>query len=104
MPKYSNVEIAAIIIERLTDVASVAAPFSAETELLGSQAVIDSLGLVTLLVSLEEAFGGHLDLSSSFMDLGTVEGEENPFRTVRALSAHIEYLLANQDAAPGLKR
>jgi hypothetical protein len=62
------------------------------TRLLGAGAVIDSVGFVSLLVSLEQQLPGPVDLASSFMN--QPDGE-NSFSTVGSLTRHIQALMTN---------
>ncbi|HET9372553.1 MAG TPA: hypothetical protein VFO19_19960 [Vicinamibacterales bacterium] len=65
----------------------------AETALLGPNASLDSVGFVTLLVTLEGDLGNRVDLSEAFLADGGA-GPDSPFRTVGTLAAHIRAKLA----------
>jgi hypothetical protein len=90
---YTRDQIFAIVRDTLTAVAPDAGPVADDTRLLGSQAAIDSVGFVTLLVSLEQNLDNAVDLSASFMAQGDIDEGRNPFRTVGALTAHVHDLL-----------
>jgi hypothetical protein len=64
----------------------------ASTPLAGSGAVLDSVGLVGLLFTLEQAIP-KLDLASSLMEGAEQPVEEGPFRTAGSLADHIHNLL-----------
>lgn len=66
---------------------------SVDSVLLGQKEGLDSLGLVNLIVSveqkIEEDFG--LSVSLGLEDAGL--GEENPFRTVKTLAKYISRVI-----------
>jgi len=68
----------------------------AGTRLTGSEAVLDSVGFVTLLIALEQNLGNSLDLAASFLEVGGSEGESNPFHTVGSLADHIHRLSSRE--------
>jgi acyl carrier protein len=72
--------------------------FGADTQLVGPQAVLDSVGLVTLLVALEESLDNSVDLSASFLEPDDSEDGPDPFSTVGSLADHISGLVAGRDA------
>lgn len=71
-----------------------AAAVSEQTRLVGDGALLDSVGLVSLLINLEQRLDNTVDLASSFMANASVAEEEHPFRTVGALAEHIHQLVA----------
>jgi acyl carrier protein len=72
--------------------------FGADTHLVGPQAVLDSVGLVTFLVALEESLDNAVDLSASFLQPDDSEDRTDPFSTVGSLVDHITGLLAGRGA------
>ena len=68
-------------------------PLSDDTALSGEGGRLDSLGLVNLVVLVEQyvedSFGCHVGLT----DGEAVSGDESPFHTVASLSRHITMLL-----------
>lgn len=68
----------------------------ASTRLMGAGAVIDSIGFVNLLVSLEAALPGGIDLAASYMQQSEVGDGDGPFSTIGSLTAHISSLIAQQ--------
>ena len=84
--------IEAAITTALTRIAPAARIDGPDTRLLGDGAVIDSIGFVSLLVSLEEQLPGPLDLATAFVD--QPDGD-SPFATVGSLTRHILVLRAN---------
>jgi hypothetical protein len=93
-----------IIGDALTGIAPQTESVDAHTSLLGAQAVLDSTGFVTLLISLEQNLGGAVDLAASFMEVGDVEEASNPFQTVGSLANHINALLTSAGALPATDR
>lgn len=73
--------------------------FGADTHLVGPEAVIDSVGLVTLLVAVEESLDNAVDLSASFLQPDDSEDRTDPFSTVGSLADHIAGLLAGRGAS-----
>jgi acyl carrier protein len=87
-------DIVHVVVDTLTLVVPTITVADADTSLMGSEAVVDSVGFVTLLVSLEQNLAGKVDLVSSFSALGDVAEKDHPFRTVNSLASHIQSLLA----------
>jgi hypothetical protein len=88
----SEDEIRKAVLESVKTVAPDAGPVGSGTYLTGSEAVLDSVGFVTLLVDLEGRLGNGVDLSTSFMEHDAVDEASSPFRTVDSLVAHIQHL------------
>lgn len=63
------------------------------TCLLGPKSVLDSLGLVTLLVDLEQCLEEKSKLSLSLADERALSQKRSPFRSVQSLSDYISNLL-----------
>lgn len=84
--------IEAVITTALAKIAPAATIDGPDTRLLGDGAVVDSIGFVSLLVSLEEQLPGPVDLATAFMD--QPDGD-SPFATVGSLTRHILVLLAS---------
>jgi len=85
-------EIRKAVLESVKTVAPDAGPVGNNTYLTGSEAVLDSVGFVTLLVDLEGRLGNRVDLSTSFMEYDGADEATSPFRTVDSLAAHIQRL------------
>lgn len=90
--RFSENEIRQAVIDSVTTVAPDAGPIGTDTCLFGSQAILDSVGFVTLLVDLEGRLGNGVDLSTSFMEQDGVDEASNPFLTVESLTNHIQRL------------
>ena len=68
-----------------------------ETRLLGSQSVLDSMQLVSLIVTIEreveDEFGGALTLA----DERALSMEASPFRSIQSLADYIAILIRDAD-------
>ena len=68
-------------------------PIDESTCLIGHQSVLDSLGLVTLLVDLEQRLDEEYGLSLTLADERAMSRQQSPFRTVQALADYICLLI-----------
>lgn len=84
------------VIEAVATVRPDADAVGQQTRLIGSGALLDSVGLVSLLINLEQRLDNAVDLASSFMTSANLAEEEHPFRTVGSLTEHIQQLLADR--------
>ncbi len=66
---------------------------SVDTVLLGESSPLDSLGLVTLIVVLEERIEDEFDEVIALADDEAFSDEKGPFANVNALTNHISSLL-----------
>jgi acyl carrier protein len=64
-----------------------------ETRLLGKNAALDSLGLVTLIVELESRIEARYDVVLTLADERAMSQQRSPFRSVGALADYIGALL-----------
>ena len=70
-------------------------PQSPETPLFGNDGVLDSMELVALLISVEEALMDE-GLEVSLSDERAMSQSRSPFRSVESLKGYIEELLQEQ--------
>jgi acyl carrier protein len=82
----SRETVAALVVETLASVDPEGAGADESTELLGR---LDSLGLVTLVVDLEERLEDELDLPVSLATEHALSRRHSPFRTVGTLTAYV---------------
>ena len=68
---------------------------SPETRLYGAGSDIDSLGLVGLLIELEERVSARYGVPISLTDERAMSQEHSPFRTVGSLAAYLADRLAD---------
>ena len=64
-----------------------------DTVLIGPRGILDSLGLVNLIVLTEQKFEEEFERIITIADEQTLSQNDNPFRTVRSLVDHISLLL-----------
>ncbi len=93
-------ELTAIILDAFTTVVrrsgvSKQGGVSPQTRLYGAGSDIDSLGLVGLLIELEERVSERYGVPVSLTDEHAMSQEHSPFRTVGSLAAYLDDLLAN---------
>jgi hypothetical protein len=93
---YAAKEMLRLVTDSIEAVAPNLGVMTAESRLTGSGAVLDSIGFVTLLVSIEQNLNGRVDLAASFMAQGNPDSSENPFRTVGSLADHLQALLSSK--------
>jgi acyl carrier protein len=70
-----------------------AADLGPETPLLGRAGVLDSLGLVTLVVALEQTLEDEYGVSVSLADERALSERKSPFRTIGTLAEYAERLI-----------
>jgi acyl carrier protein len=73
-----------------------ALPLSPETALLGSGSMLDSLALVTLVVSIEGQLADKAGVPIALANERALSQRASPFRTVATLAAYIQALLDEQ--------
>jgi hypothetical protein len=94
---WSPKELETVVLDTIGSINPGLVAVSAETALMGESAILDSVGLVTLLVSLEERLEGAVDLAASFLAQQNPDSSEHPFRTVGSLAVHLsEQLVATR--------
>jgi acyl carrier protein len=64
-------------------------PLDESISLIGPRSILDSLGLVTLLVDLEQRLDDEYALSLTLADERAMSQKHSPFRTVRSLADYI---------------
>jgi D-alanine--poly(phosphoribitol) ligase subunit 2 len=69
----------------------------AETTLFGQNGLLDSLGLVSLVVNVEQAVEDAYGMSISLTDEKAMSQRNSPYRSISSLSSYIHGLM--QDAA-----
>jgi acyl carrier protein len=66
---------------------------SAETPLFGREGVLDSVGLVTVVVAVEQAIEDNFGVSVSLADEKAMSQTRSPFRTVGSLAEYARGLI-----------
>jgi acyl carrier protein len=70
-----------------------------ETPLFGRDGILDSMGLVTLVVALEQAIEEQFGVSVSLADERALSERKSPFRTVGALAEYAGRLIGQGTGA-----
>ena len=65
-------------------------------ELYGSKSKLDSLGLVNLIVTVEQNIEDEFDVNITIADERAMSQIHSPFRTIGSLADHIEMLLKEE--------
>ena len=66
---------------------------SSNTKLFGGSGHLDSLGLINLLVTIEQNIEDEFDVSITIADERAMSQKHSPFRTVESLTDYLEMLL-----------
>ena len=66
---------------------------SSDTKLFGQGSSLDSLGLINLVVAVEQNIEDEFDVEITLADVRAMSQENSPFRTVGSLTDYIEMLL-----------
>ena len=72
---------------------------SAETRLVGHNAVLDSMGLVSLILDIEQQVNEEYDVLIILADERAMSQKQSPFRSVATLSDYICQLVTEQTAS-----
>ena len=64
-----------------------------DSVLYGSKGKLDSLGLINLIVSVEQNIEDDFDITITLADERAMSQEHSPFRTIKTLTDYIEILL-----------
>jgi len=72
---------------------------SPSTMLFGPGGALDSIGLVDLVMRIQEAVLDELGIAVALANEEVLSSEEGPFRTVETLVQHLDGLLANEHHA-----
>lgn len=67
------------------------------TRLIGSKAALNSLGLVSLIVDIEQKLSDDYEISIIIADERAMSQEKSPFRTVSTLADYVSLLLKEQE-------
>jgi len=70
-----------------------------DTRLLGSQSVLDSLHLVSLLITIEREVEDTIGVTLTLADERALSMTESPFRTIQSLASYIGVLISEAQNA-----
>lgn len=96
-----DAQIAALVIDSLHDVLSQAdKPYpdgvGGDTYLIGRRSVVDSIGLVTLIIDLEQKLEEEHRISLTIADDRAMSQKNSPFLSVRSLTDYICMLIEEE--------
>jgi acyl carrier protein len=101
----SRLEISAMVISSLEEVLVMAngdspdpATVGEDVYLIGREAVLDSMGLVNLIVEVEQRLEEEYDLVLVLADERAMSQRKSPFRSVRSLTDYICQLVDEQSS------
>lgn len=88
-------------IEEFNDSSDLDSPISndLEVKLFGSSGQLDSIGLVNLIVIIEEQIDDELDINISIASEKAMSQKRSPFRSIAALSEFVELLVQDEKNA-----
>ena len=102
MESHDQNEITQLIINAVTSVLEQDedAPknLSADTELVGEDSILDSIGVIELVTSLEEAIEEKHGIVISLFDDEVLFDAEGPFNRISKLARHITEVLESESA------
>ncbi len=67
---------------------------TSDAKLFGREGVLDSLGLVNLIVAVEQAVEDELEITITLADEKAISQKNSPFRSVESLVDYIESLIS----------
>lgn len=93
-----NSEVISVILKTLQDLHGqqdihITQPLTDKTPLFGQEGILDSLGLVTLVVAVEQAIEDELGVSISLADEKAMSQRHSPYRTIGALAEYASQLI-----------
>lgn len=100
----SRVQITEIVVDSLRELlllggngsSAQSGDITEETRLIGRDSVLDSMGLVNLIVEIEQRLEDEFDISLVLADDRAMSQKNSPFRSVQSLSDYIYQLVAEQ--------
>jgi acyl carrier protein len=72
---------------------------SIDTLLFGSEGKLDSLGLISLVTTVEQKIEEDFGMTVTLLDDLETLGEENPFETIQTLSDYVSSILEKKKSA-----
>ena len=67
-----------------------------ETPLFGQEGLLDSVGLVTLIVAVEQAIEDTFGVSVSLADEKAMSQQQSPYRTIEALAEYAQRIIQGE--------
>ena len=101
--KPSHADISSLVMSSLKDVLEMSdnnqeipVELGVETRLIGREGLLDSMGLVTLIVDVEQGLEENYDVAILLADERAMSQSKSPFRSVGSLTEYISMLLEEQ--------
>lgn len=89
-----NIE--SLIVKECSNLCLEISEINLHTSLFGTDGILDSMGLVNLVVALEERIQDEYDVAITLADERAMSRSKSPFRTVTTLAEYIEELLREE--------
>lgn len=100
-------QVAGIVIEAVQEALALAAgesvasqPVTEDTFLIGQSAVLDSMGLVSAILDIEQRLADDYDIVLTLADERAMSQKNSPFRSVRSLTDYVCRRIDALAAAP----
>jgi acyl carrier protein len=101
-----SIDVSALVIDSLNEILSMMEEkdrpqiesLDESTRLIGRKAVLDSLGLVSLIVDIEQKISDDYGISLIIAGERAMSQEKSPFRTVGTLAEYVSLLIKEQTA------
>jgi D-alanine--poly(phosphoribitol) ligase subunit 2 len=93
-----NSEVISVILKTLEEIHEqqdlhIAQPLTDKTPLFGQEGILDSLGLVTLVVAVEQAIEDEFGVSISLADEKAMSQRHSPYRTIGSLAEYARQMI-----------
>lgn len=93
-----NIDLVSLVVKLVREMdgqktARIPEDLGIETQLFGREGILDSLGLVTLVVAVEQAIEDEYGVSISLTDEKAMSQKHSPYRTIGALAAYANHLV-----------
>lgn len=100
LQKDSAIEIVTACLKEVMTQTGATAPgeVTPETVIVGKDAVLDSLGVVSLIVEIEQAIDSKYNLQVTLANDKAMSAKNSPFRTVGVLAEHVVEVAAGSHA------
>ena len=72
---------------------SISSELNKDTPLFGENGILDSMGLVSLIVAVEQAIEESMDVSISLADEKAMSQKNSPYKTIGTLAEYAEGLI-----------
>ena len=95
--KEEITEIIFASIEEINAEQEINIPKNANSNLFGIESDLDSLGLVNLIISIEEAINDKYDVSITLADEKAMSRKNSPFKNVQTLVDYLHELLTSEN-------